>query len=179
MKVEDKWQIIFRKKVVSWQYRAVSDFFFFLRVRRVKKIDIKSDQQPRIPGWPRGGPTPPIRVSPSPPSRDVGAQMVFVPTPALPHGPPLQAMASPDSAQTLCWNICLFASHFCWEIRSQTINLFFSFYPKPVPPPVFPSQHTDPDLLVAAVRFLGAICDSARPLTGVSCPRPHRAAASH
>lgn len=37
MKVEDKRQIIFRKKVVSWQYRTVSDFFFFLRVRRVKE----------------------------------------------------------------------------------------------------------------------------------------------
>lgn len=72
MKVEDKWLIIFRKKVVSWQYRAVSDFFFFLRVWRVKEDNIKSDQRPRIPGWPRGGPTPPIRVSPSPPSRMSG-----------------------------------------------------------------------------------------------------------
>lgn len=69
---------------------------------------------------------------------DVGAQMVFVPTPALPHGPPLQAMASPDSAQTLCWNIRLFASHFCWEIRSQTINHFFFFLPQTCSSPSLP-----------------------------------------
>lgn len=130
MKVEDKRLIIFRKKVVSWQYRAVSDFFFFfLRVRRIKE-DRYQKQPAAAHPWVasrRADPSHPHQPLASQP--DVGAQMVFVPTPALPHGPPLQAMASPDSAQTLCWNIRLFVSHFCWEIRSQTINHFFFFTP--------------------------------------------------
>lgn len=59
---------------------------------------------------------------------DVGAQMVFVPTPALPHGPPLQAMPSPDSAQTLCGNIRLRLIS-AGRLDLKLLTFFFLFTP--------------------------------------------------